>query len=280
MKILEKCFNTNLNTIDINFLNLFTVIFRNGTIFIIWVILNLIIILVAKNISTTKQNAVEGVNLKKKDGTFGTADWGNKQEIQEYLSIGKRDGIILGETDEQEIITLPMNTYLNKNIAVFGSSGSMKTIGFLITNLLELFKYKKSIIVTDAKGEIYRKTNKLFRDNGYVVKVFNLNNMAHSDRWNPLGENEDITDIQTSSNVIISGTQKKTGKDDFWPRAEENLLKAFEFYFMENKLEQNTLTDIYKIIASGDIATLDTMFKRLPQESPARMSYNIFASRF
>ena len=48
MKILEKCFNTNLNTIDINFLNLFTVIFRNGTIFIIWVILNLIIILVAK----------------------------------------------------------------------------------------------------------------------------------------------------------------------------------------------------------------------------------------
>lgn len=283
MKILEKCFNTNLNTIDINFLNLFTVIFRNGTIFIIWVILNLIIILVAKNISTTKQNAkieVEGVNLKKKDGTFGTADWGNKQEIQEYLSIGKRDGIILGETDEQEIITLPMNTYLNKNIAVFGSSGSMKTIGFLITNLLELFKYKKSIIVTDAKGEIYRKTSNLFRDNGYVVKVFNLNNMAHSDRWNPLGENEDITDIQTSSNVIISGTQKKTGKDDFWPRAEENLLKAFEFYFMENKLEQNTLTDIYKIIASGDIATLDTMFKRLPQESPARMSYNIFASRF
>lgn len=54
--------------------------------------INLIIILVAKNISTTKQNAkieVEGVNLKKKDGTFGTADWGNKQEIQEYLSIGK-----------------------------------------------------------------------------------------------------------------------------------------------------------------------------------------------
>lgn len=70
--------------------------------------------------------------------------------------------------------------------------------------------------------------------------------MAHSDRWNPLGENEDITDIQTSSNVIISGTQKKTGKDDFWPRAEENLLKAFEFYFMENKLEQNTLTVFIK----------------------------------
>ena len=215
--------------------------------------------------------------MKKEDGTHGTADWMSEDEIEKVLGKNETPGIILGKLNN-DIIKLPFDSYFNKNIAVFGSSGSMKTIGFLITNLLELFKYKKSIIVTDAKGEIYRKTSKLFRDNGYVVKVFNLNNMAHSDRWNPLGENEDITDIQTSANVIISGTQKKTGKDDFWPRAEENLLKAFEFYFMENKLEQNTLTDIYKIIASGDIATLDTMFKRLPQESPARMSYNIFAS--
>ena len=126
-------------------------------------------------------------------------------------------------------------------------------------------------------GEIYRKTNTLFRKENYIVKGFNLKDMIHSDRWNPLGENEDITDIQTSSNVIITGTQKHTGKDDFWPRAEENLLKAFEFYFLENKLEQNTLTDIYKIISNGDIAKLDNIFKVLPLESPARMSYNIFA---
>lgn len=93
------------------------------------------------------------------------------------------------------------------------------------------------------------------------------------------GENEDITDIQTSSNVIITGTQKKSGKDDFWPRAEENLLKSFEFYFLENKLDQNTLTDINKIITNGDIVALDNLFRALPRDSPARMSYNIFASR-
>lgn len=153
-----------------------------------------------------------------------------------------------------------------------------KQYGFLITNLLELLKYKKSIIVTDVKGEIYRKTNTLFRENKYVVKVLNLKDLKHSDRWNPLGENQDETDIQTSSNVIIAGTQKKRGKDDFWPRAEENLLKAFEFYFLENKIEQNTLTNIYKIIASGDVGALDNLFKSLPHDSPARMSYNIYAT--
>lgn len=165
MKILEKSFQTNLNTIDINLLNLFTVIFRNKTIAIIWVMLNFIAILVAKNIVTTKQNSkieVEGVNLKKKDGTFGTADWGNKEEIQEYLSIGKRDGIILGETEEQEIITLPMNTYLNKNIAVFGSSGSKKSRGFAIPNGIELAQEElqrainrnMSLVFTDPKRRI------------------------------------------------------------------------------------------------------------------------------
>ena len=142
---------------------------------------------------------------------------------------------------------------------------------------MELLKYKKSIIVTDVKGEIYRKTNTIFRENKYVVKVLNLKDLKHSDRWNPLGENTDITDIQTSSNVIIAGTQKKRGKDDFWPRAEENLLKAFILYFKEKMIETNTLTDIYLKIAGKDISDIDDMFKSLPQNSVARMNYNIFA---
>ncbi len=107
LKLLEKSFNTS---------------FGIGTIFIIWLLINIIVILAINCIKTTKENAkieVEGVNLKKKDGTFGTADWGTKEEINEYLGIGKRNGIIIGQTEENELITLPLDTYLNKNIAVF-----------------------------------------------------------------------------------------------------------------------------------------------------------------
>jgi type IV secretion system protein VirD4 len=165
MKVLEKCFKTDLNTVDINLLNLFTVIFRNGIIFVIWSVLNLVIILVIKSVKTTKQNAkieVEGVNLRKKDGTFGTADWATREEIKEFLSIGKRDGIIIGETDKKEIITLPMDTYLNKNIAVFGSSGSKKSRGFAIPNGIELAQEElqsainrnMSLVFTDPKRRI------------------------------------------------------------------------------------------------------------------------------
>ena len=101
--------------------------------------------------------------------------------------------------------------------------------------------------------------------------------MRHSDRWNPLAEN--ITDVQTSSDVIISNTHRHDkGGDEFWPRAEENLLKAFLFYFLANLSDNNNLTSVYKHLSNGDIGEIDTMFKKMPDESPARMSYNIFAS--
>lgn len=105
-----------------------------------------------------------------------------------------------------------------------------------------------------------------------------MKDTRHSDRWNPLAENENITDVQTTANVIISNTQKRNGKDDFWPRAEENLLKAFLFYFLENLSNKNTLTNVYQCIANGDVGEIDKIFKKLPLENPARMSYNIFAS--
>ena len=88
LKLLEKSFNTS---------------FGIGTIFITWLLIDTIVILAINCIKTTKENAkieVEGVNLKKKDGTFGTADWGTKEEINEYLGIGKRNGIIIGQTEE------------------------------------------------------------------------------------------------------------------------------------------------------------------------------------
>ena len=148
-----------------------------------------------------------------------------------------------------------------------------------MTNLLELSKYKKSIVVTDPKAEIYRKTSTYFRNIGYTVKVLNLKDMRHSDRWNPLQENENITDVQTSADVIISNTQRHNkGGDEFWPRAEENLLKAFEFYFLETISDKNNLTNVYNHIANGDIGEIDNIFKKLSPDSPAKMSYNIFAS--
>jgi len=65
----------------------------------------------------------------------------------------------IGENDEGQLITLPIHTYLNKNIAVFGSSGSKKSRGFAIPNAMELAQEQLqmaigrdvSLVITDPK---------------------------------------------------------------------------------------------------------------------------------
>lgn len=267
IEILNICFNKNIIVTN----KLYAVIY------VVIVLISIFIMLDILLITLKKENENKGIIFKPENGTFGTSDWMKLTEIKQILTINDIPGIILGKF-ENYIVKLPLDSYFNKNICVFGSSGSMKTTAFLLTNLLELSKYLKSIVVTDPKSEIYRITSSYFRSIGYVVKVFNLKDMRHSDRWNPLAENENINDVQTSANVIISNTQKKSGKDEFWPRAEENLLKAFLFYFLQILVDQNNLTNIYKKIAGGDLSEIDAMFKGLPNEHPAKMSYNIFAS--
>ena len=154
----------------------------------------------------------------------------------------------------------------------------MKSIGFILPNILQLCEYGKSMIITDPKGELYKKTSYMLKKKGYIVKVFNLCDMSHSDRWNPLAEIENINDAQNTADIIISNTQKHNkNSDDFWPRAEENLLKAFILYFKEKMIDTNTLADIYLKIAGKDVSEIKDMFNSLHQDSPARMSYNIFA---
>ena len=84
---------------------------------LIWIL----IIINVKLIVEEKQNEIDGFKLKKKDGTFGTANWMNEKEMKEILSTSEIPGIILGKYNN-EIIKLPFNSYFNKNICVFGSS--------------------------------------------------------------------------------------------------------------------------------------------------------------
>lgn len=60
---------------------------------------------------------------------IGTADWLNDNEIDGILGRNNVPGIILGKRNN-DIIKLPFDSFFNKNISVFGGSGSMKTIRF------------------------------------------------------------------------------------------------------------------------------------------------------
>lgn len=114
--VLEKCFN---NKIDVS-PKIYSLICFIITLISIFIIIDIILI------TKTSKTENKGIIFKSEDGTYGTANWMNEKEMGEILSFEK-PGIILGKYHEKRL-RLPFDCYFNKNICVFGSSGSMKTI--------------------------------------------------------------------------------------------------------------------------------------------------------
>jgi len=146
------------------------------------------------------------LKFKTEDGTFGTANWMNKVELTDSFEVGTEDGLIVGKIDGK-IVTLPNNTMQNKNVAIFGASGSKKSRGYVIPNILNLAEQGKSMILTDPKGELYKKTYTFLKNKGYNVKILNLVDMDKSDRWNPFSVIENEIDAQIFSEIVIENTQ-------------------------------------------------------------------------
>lgn len=119
--ILEKCFEKNISLTN----NLYAFIcFIIAFIFIL-IILDILLILFKK------QEENKGIKFKTEDGTYGTSNWMPESEINQVLGLNETPGIILGKYNGN-IVKLPFDSYFNKNIMVFGSSGSMKTIRIFI----------------------------------------------------------------------------------------------------------------------------------------------------
>ena len=117
INILNKCFNTNISLPHFYYACICSVI----------AIISVLILLVIKLVISSKKDEIKGINLKSEDGTYGTANWLNDNEINNILGKNNTPGLILGKRNN-EILKLPFDSHFNKNIAVFGSSGSMKTI--------------------------------------------------------------------------------------------------------------------------------------------------------
>lgn len=63
-----------------------------------------------------------------------------------------------------------------------------KTTSLTIPYILSFAKQKrkKSMIISDPKGEVFSKTSGLLRNEGYSVLLLNLRDPLHSEFWNPL----------------------------------------------------------------------------------------------
>lgn len=220
--------------------------------------------------------------VKSKTGAYGTASWMTEKEMKDVLEIAspsKAEGIILGE-HKGNVICLPKDTKLNRHIAIFGASGTMKSRAIIRNALFQAIKRNESVVITDPKGELYSDTAEMFRSEGYEVKVLNLVHPEHSDSWNCMSDlHGDTLLAQDLTNVIIGNTSSGKG-DHFWDNGEANLLKALVLYVdFDNTRspEMKNLPAVYQLLTQYSERQLTAMFEKLPMDHPARAPYNLFA---
>ena len=186
------------------------------------------------------------------EGTHGTSGWMNKKERDKILVSGTADSLpcpILCKVKSNaydddkyaEYVGLRDDCGLNKHQIIYGATGSGKSRGFVKPFILKMVQLlssgnKQSLILVDPKAELFEQYSEHLRQNGYVVKAFNLLDMENSDGWNCIGETEgDVDMVQSVAEIIIRNTSEEGQKADFWDKAEQNLLIALILYVQSMK---------------------------------------------
>lgn len=213
-------------------------------------------------------------------GTYGTSGFMTDEEMHKVLElvgdISKNKGVILGKLNGKAVC-LPENTRMNRNVAVFGASGSMKSRAYARNVVFQCVERGESLIITDPKSELYNDLCIYLQKNGYIVKVFNLINPENSDSWNCLAEIEGQEIMaQLFCDVIIKNTGAAKG-DHFWDNAEMNLLKALVLYVDQGfPPEGKNIGQAYKLLTLNSEKELNSLFDMLPITHPAKAPYNLF----
>ena len=214
-------------------------------------------------------------------GTYGTSGWMSRKEMAGVLDLvpdlRKHKGVVLGMLDNKAVC-IPENPHINVNLAVYGSSGSMKTRSFCMNRILQAAVRGESLIISDPKSELYEKSSEYLRDQGYCVKVFNLVNPENSDSWNCLSEVEGQELMaQLFVDVIIKNTINNGKGDHFWDSCEMNLLKALVLYVDQSYAEQNrNIGEVYRLLTLSGESDLDSLFENLPPTHPAKAPYSLY----
>lgn len=146
-------------------------------------------------------------------------------------------------------------TQLNNNVLVVGASGAGKTRSIVTPNLLEA---TGSYIVSDPKGNLYRKYGDYLREQGYDVKKLDFTDPKNSAGYNFFEYINSTQDIVSIAHMLIYSDGKASLPDPFWDQSAQLLLQALIAYLRETKLPKdqnlhNLLELVTRCYTSGDM---------------------------
>ena len=230
---------------------------------------------------------------------YGSARWGNAEDIKPYMSEDPWMNIPLTATEALTMESRPKQAKYarNKNIVVIGGSGSGKTRFFVKPSVMQM---NCSMVITDPKGTLIEECGKMLAKgppkkdkNGnimkdksgkvvhepYVIKVLNTINFSKSLHYNPFAyirSEKDILKLVTTIIVNTKGEGEKAS-EDFWVKAEKLLYTALiAFIWYEGDEEEKNLNTLLDLLNESETREedetyqnpVDMMFQELEERDP------------
>ena len=230
---------------------------------------------------------------------YGSARWGNAEDIKPYMSENPWMNIPLTATEALTMESRPKQPKYarNKNIVVIGGSGSGKTRFFVKPSVMQM---NCSMVITDPKGTLIEECGKMLakgppkRDKDgnvikdksgkvvyepYVIKVLNTINFSKSLHYNPFAYIRSEKDILKLVTTIIANTKGEGEKssEDFWVKAEKLLYTALiAFIWYEGDEEEKNLNTLLDLLNESETREedetyqnpVDMMFQELEERDP------------
>ena len=204
----------------------------------------------------------------------GSARWGNAKELNRRYRDTQGPNLLMTRD-----IRIGVDGYKHKhntNVLVVGGSGAGKTRTYAVPNVLEA---GCSMVITDPKGEILRKTGGFLKRAGYEVRVFDLLNPDASFCYNPFRYVRDDKEVlQLITNLIQNTTPPHAqSSDPFWEKSETALLQALMLYLLhEAPPEEQNFGMVMELLGSAQVkeedenfeSPLDILFERLAMRDP------------
>ena len=230
---------------------------------------------------------------------YGSARWGNAEDIKPYMSEDPWMNIPLTATEALTMESRPKQPKYarNKNIVVIGGSGSGKTRFFVKPSVMQM---NCSMVITDPKGTLIEECGKMLAKgppkkdkNGnimkdksgkvvhepYVIKVLNTINFSKSLHYNPFAyirSEKDILKLVTTIIVNTKGEGEKAS-EDFWVKAEKLLYTALiAFIWYEGDEEEKNMNTLLDLLNESETREedetyqnpVDMMFQELEERDP------------
>ena len=230
-----------------------------------------------------------GFRHAKGDSTYGNAHFLRPYEYTDAAQIRKVEdciGKILGQLTEDGEECLDFNPYegrINSHMLAIGRSGGGKTFTFVLSFIFQAVKLRRSLIITDPKGDLFMQTSGYLRDNGYIVRTLNLKDLRKSDGWDMLADLEGprLEENATIFAHTLAVNMSEDDKGSIYQQGSEALIKALILKVLldpNNTKKDKTIRNMYSIVLQGS-DFMDALFsdEQITEvELPAQRAYFAF----